>query len=208
MNVSAIASSSQTAISAGSVAPKAASGKESVSSQSSTVVSLSTGQPVEPLTYMPGTGLSSLTRSLLLPTRANVAMLASQAGDAINAKLDAAGIPREPGFELAFDDVNSAHVTVKGSRSDAKAIEDLVNGDKELQMTIHNAYALASHIPAIDRAVKFQQEYAAAKTQAEIDAVIGRYSDMFSGHTPAADIGLSFGNDGLQVSINGETAQA
>jgi hypothetical protein len=209
MNVSAIASLISTAISAGSSASRTASKEEAAAPQSSTQVSLSDGTRAEPLTYTKSKAGSLLgTAELLLPTRANAAMLAKKAGEAINAKLDAAGIPREPGFEVAIEDVNSAHVTVKGDRADAKAIEDLINGDKALQMDIHNAYALASHIPAIERATAFDQEYRAAQTKAQMDAVIARYSDLFSGFTPAADVHMNFGKDGLQMAVNGTAIHA
>jgi hypothetical protein len=210
MNVNAIASRFVSEITAGNSARKPAS--QAAAPQTSAVVSLSGGTTAAPLTYSAaGTAASGLGHGLpplLLPTRANVAMLAAQAGDTINAKLDAAGISREPGFKLEIEDVNSAHVTVKSDRPDAKAIEDLINADPKLQMDIHNAYALASHIPAIDRSMAFQKDYSAARTQAEIDAVVARYSDLFSGRLPPTEIAMAFGKDGLQVSINGETAQA
>lgn len=211
MNVSAIASLFHTEKTAGNFPSKTAtSGNPAPLPSASTQVSLTNGAAAQPLTYSPKAGGGTLLDStgLLLPTRANAAMLAAQAGEAIGARLDAAGMPRQPGFELAIDDVNSAHVSVKSNRPDAKAIEDLINGDPQLQMGVHNAYAIASHIPAMERSMAFQKEYAAAQTQAQIEAVIGRYSDLFSGRTPPADIGLRFGQDGLQISINGETAQA
>jgi hypothetical protein len=211
MNVSAIASLFKTEKTAGNFASKAASRNESTATPpASTEVTLTNGQPAEPLTYSANATAGSLLdrAKLLLPTRANAAMLAAQAGEAIGAKLDEAGIPRQPGFELTIDDVNSAHVTVKSNRPDAKAIEDLINGDQKLQMGVHNAYAIASGVPAMERATAFSREYAAAQSQAEIDAVVARYSDLFGGFSPAADIGLSFGKDGLQISINGETARA
>lgn len=206
MNVSAVTSRSVSEISAGNAAAKPAS-QSAAATQASTVVSLSGGTPAAPQTYSSSGRLGDLP-PLLLPTRANVAMLAAQAGDAINAKLDAAGISREPGFKLEIEDVNSAHVTVKSDRPDAKAIEDLINGDPKLQMDIHNAYAIASHIPGIDRSMAFQKDYAKAQTQAEIDAVVARYSDLFSGRLPPTEIAMDFGKNGLQVSINGKTAQA
>lgn len=145
---------------------------------------------------------------LLLPTRANAARLAFEAGEAIGAKLDAAGIPREPGFALEIEDPNSAHVTVKGARGDTRAIEDLINADPKLQMAVHNAYAIASHIPSIDRALQYDKEYRAARTPAEIDRVNARYADLLGGRMPPTAIALDYGKDGLVVKINGEVAQA
>lgn len=140
----------------------------------------------------------------LLPTRSNAAMLAQEAGRAINAKLEAAGIPSSPPFELVIEDVNSAHVSVKGDRADAKAIEDLINSDPSLQMAVHNTYAIASHIPGVERAMAFSQEYSSAQSKAEIDRVLARYADALNGSVPAADIHLQFGKSGMTVTLNGE----
>lgn len=209
MNVSAIGSLFSTAISAGNAVAKPAGGEAAAAVQPSTVVSLSDGRQAASPTYTASRGRPSLLdATLLLPTRANAARLAAEAGEAIGAKLDAAGISREPGFQVEIDDVNSAHVTVKGDRADAKAIEDLINSDPKLQMAIHNAYAIASHIPSIDRALQYSKEYRAARTPAEIDEVNARYADLLGGRLPPTEIALNYGKDGLQVSINGETAHA
>lgn len=149
-----------------------------------------------------------LGQELLLPTRANVAKLAQAAGDMISAKLGEAGIASSPPFELTIEDVNSAHITVKGDRPDAKAIEDMINHDSKLQLAVHNAYAIASHIPALDKAAAFSQDYAAAQSQSEFDRVLARYADLLHGRPVPTDIGLSFGEHGLTATINGETVHA
>ena len=207
MNIAALASPFSPARIAGNGAAKTVPSASPVVSSASTVVTLS----AEGRRASQGVGSANpadgnlLGLELLLPTRANVATLVRVAGEMINAKLDAAGISRTPSFDLAIEDVNSAHVTVKGDRPDAKAIEKLINSDSELQMALHNTYALASHIPALDKASAFSKDYAAAQSQAEIDQVLARYSDLLSGILPPTDIGLSFGKDGLMAKINGET---
>jgi hypothetical protein len=204
MNVTALGSSFSPARIAGNGTSKAAPSASSEVSSASTVVTLSAeGRQAAAGSVNPAG--ANLLGELLFPTRANAAKLAKEAGEMINAKLDAAGISRTPSFDLAIEDVNSAHVTVKGDRPDAKAIENLINGDPKLQLAVHNTYALASHIPALDKAAAFSQEYAAAQSQAEIDKVLARYSGLLSGILPPTDIGLSFGRDGLTATINGET---
>lgn len=153
-----------------------------------------------------GAPINLLDQPLLLPTRENVAKLAREAADSLNAMLDAAGIPRNPGFELEIEDVNSAHVTVKSGRPDAKAIEDLINADQQLQMTLHNAEAIASHIPAMERSMAYQEEYRAARTQQQIDQVNARYADLLSGRAPAVDIGMRYGEAGIEVTISPKLA--
>jgi hypothetical protein len=74
-------------------------------------------------------------------------------------------------------------------------------------MDIHNADAIASHIPALDRSMAYQQEYRAAQTRQQIDAVNARYADLLSGNFPPADIGLRYGASGLQVTIDQQPVQ-
>ncbi len=150
-------------------------------------------------------GKNFLEQELLPPARANVAKLVLTAGEMIGAKLDVAGISRTPSFDLVTEDMNSTHVTVKGYRPDAKTIENLINSDPKLQMAIHNVYALANHVPTLERSAAFSRAYTAAQSQMEIDRVIIRYSDLLSGIPVQTDIGLSFDEDGLTATINGET---
>ncbi|MGE5469058.1 MAG: hypothetical protein ACM3Y9_16680 [Ignavibacteria bacterium] len=208
MNVAAIAFPYASEKPAGNYAPRAASADGGV--LPSAVVRLSGGGTSEPATYASGSSGSPRLAlpTLLLPTRANAARLAFEAGEAIGDKLDAVGISREPGFSLDIEDPNSAHVTVKSDRADAKAIEDLINADPKLQMMVHNAYAIASHIPGIDRALQYSKEYREARTPAEIDRVNARYADLLGGRLPPTSIGMEFGKDGLSVLINGQKAQA
>ncbi|MBS4097012.1 MAG: hypothetical protein KGZ83_09285 [Sulfuricella sp.] len=203
MNVAALASRFVPEKTAATTAAKPAKPLQPTPSASA-IVTLSGANPATAEAAAPtySAPANFLNQKLLLPTRENVAMLAKAAGDALNAKLDQAGIPRSPAFELEIEDVNSAHVTVKGNRADAKAIEALVNSDHKLQMDIHNTEALASHIPGIERSMAYQQEYQAAKTQQQIDQVNARYADLLSGNQAAADIGLHYGATGIQVTIN------
>jgi len=209
MNVATLASRFIAEKTAGNAAPKAAKPDRPAASAAAIVTLSGADRPAASPTYVapqavvsPPPATNLLDQPLLLPTRENVAKLAKAAADTLNEKLDQAGIPREPGFELEIADPNSAHVTVKSDRPDAKAIEALVNGDPQLQMTLHNAEAIASHIPAIERSMAYQQEYRAAQTQQQIDQVNSRYADLLSGHSPAADIGLYYDKSGIQVTIN------
>lgn len=178
----------------------------------SAIVTLSanTATPAAPLTYTAKSLNTSptdlLAQPLLLPTRENVAKLAQAGSEALNARLDAAGIARSPGFELDIEDVNTAYVTVKSNRPDARAIEDLINADPQLQLSIHNTAAIAGHIPGIERAMAYQEEYRAAQTQQQIDQINTRFAALLSGHTAPAEIAMRYSEGGIQVSINGQTA--
>lgn len=206
MNVAALASWFAPEKSAGTSPAKPAK-PDSATVSPAAIVTLSAGAAAEAAsTYSAPsrntTPSNLLDQPLLMPTRDNVAKLAQAASETLNAKLATAGISRTPSFELDIEDVNSAHVSVKGNRTDAQAIEDLINADPQLQMTIHNAEAIASHIPGIERSMAYQEEYRAAHTRQQIDQVNARYADLLSGNPPAADIGMRYGAKGIEVTIN------
>lgn len=207
MEITAVVSSFLPARNAGEASFKVAPTTASAAPSTSTVVALSAeGREAAARPMNPAGG--NLLGEPLLPTRANVARLAQTAGEMINSALDAATISLTPPFDLVIEDVNSAHVTVKGDRPDAKAIEDLINSDPQLQLAVHNTHALASSIPTLEKSAAFSQEYAAAKTQAEIDKILARYSDLLSGTISPAEVGLRLGKDGLTATINGESVHA
>lgn len=56
--------------------------------------------------------------------------------------------------------------------------------------------ALASNFVGMQKSRQFQQEYAAAPTQAEVDAVVARYSYLFSGNQDYDAIALQFSESG------------
>lgn len=175
----------------------------------SAVVNLSGTQSGEPLTYAKKPGASQSLASIVLglPTRANAARLAFEAGEAIGARLDAAGIPREPGFRLEVDGADPAHVSVRSDRADSRAIEDLINADPELQKAVQGAAAIAARVSLIDRALQYQKEYRAARTPAEIDEVNARYADLLGGRLPPAAVALDLDRNGLRAMIDGETVR-
>ncbi|WP_230969175.1 hypothetical protein [Nitrogeniibacter aestuarii] len=205
MSISALVSTYTSAVFAGRSPSAVATSAAHAPDDASTVVHLSAQgrQAVEPATRQPASLLD--TDQLLLPSRANVATLTEKAGQLVGARLDALGIARNPAFDLVIEDVNSPHVTVKGNRPDARAIEDAINGDPAIQMAVHNAHALASHVPGLERAAAFSREYANAGSQAEADRLISRYADLFSQSMPPAVIDFSFGEGGLMIAINGAT---
>lgn len=207
MSISALVSTYTSAVFAGRSPSAVATSAAHAPDDASTVVRLSAqgrgaAEVAEPRKHQPARLLDT---ELLLPSRANVATLTEKAGQLVGARLDALGIARNPAFDLVIEDVNSPHVTVKGNRPDARAIEDAINGDPAIQMAVHNAHALASHVPGLERAAAFSREYANAGSQAEADRLISRYADLFSQSMPPAVIDFSFGEGGLMIAINGAT---
>jgi hypothetical protein len=140
----------------------------------------------------------------ILPTFDNIQKRAAQLTDSLNAALASAGISPSPPFYLAVDNPNSLHVTVKGSRPDAKKIEDLINGNKTLQNQIHNVDAAASQYAAFAGPAKFSRAYMAANTPAEVSAALAKYGYLFGGQQRSAAVTLGFDGASIQVDANGK----
>ncbi|MCX7172942.1 MAG: hypothetical protein NT159_03220 [Proteobacteria bacterium] len=65
--------------------------------------------------------------------------------------------------------------------------------------------ALASHVAEMKKLAPFQQEYAAATTQAEADAIVAKYSYLFSGAHHHDTIALQFSANGsLSLTADGK----
>ena len=61
---------------------------------------------------------------------------------------------------------------------------------------LRTAGALASHLAGIQAAQPFHQEYEQATSQAEIDAIIDKYSYLFGDNRRHPDIALLFSDQG------------
>lgn len=145
----------------------------------------------------------NLNEQLLLPNPENIRKLSSALTGNLNSLLASAGIRTEPAVSFEIDP-NSAHVTVKGNRPDILTIEALVNADKSVQQQIHDVAALSSHAVAMAESLKFNTEYAAAGSKAEIDAVLAKYSGLLGGQQRFAAITLGFDGSGIQVNADGK----
>lgn len=215
MNISAISAASTTTVGSNK---RSSASTASAASPPSTVVTLSP-QAQQAAAASSTNNSAKDWPPLLVPSPASIAKLAQYAGEMLGAKLDEAGIPRQPPFELVIEDMNSRHVTVKGERADAKDIEDLINSDKQMQMAVRNPYVMARDLPAWERIVKetldFQREYAAAASGAELNAVLERWAHLLNGNQamnrkaiPPAVVEMRFAADGLTTTMNGKVMSA
>jgi hypothetical protein len=159
--------------------------------------------PTDIVTLSPA-ARAKLLAQVMLPNYENIQKSAAALTDSLNAKLSAAGISASPPFSLSIKDPNQAHVTVTGDRPDAKKIEDLINGDKSLQLQVHNTEALASQYSALAGPAKFSRAYTAASTPAEVSAALSKYGYLFGGNAKGAAIALNFDGSSFQVDANGK----
>jgi hypothetical protein len=137
----------------------------------------------------------------LLPTPANLQNLESELTKNVNAALAQAGISSSPPVSFSVDP-NTAQVTVTGDRPDAKAIQDLINGNSALKDEFHTVSAEGSQLAVFQKGLKAVDAYFAANTPAEVDAVIGEY---YSGGPPQPpDITLAYNGSAITANADGK----
>lgn len=137
--------------------------------------------------------------SLLLPTRQNVEAISAYMKEEISKAFDRADIPEDPPVEFSLD--GNGQITVKGDRPDIEKIQALFKNNDELGEKMHNFLALASQMPAFERAVEYTEKYEQAHSQAEIDALNREYSDLFDGKNHYST-SFTFSSSGLDMNVS------
>lgn len=141
-------------------------------------------------------------KPLLSPTRENVQKLSSALYEDLKELFDQAGINSNPPVEFDVDSY-TGKVSVKGNRPDAQQIAEMIKKNPDIEMQIHNIAAISSHIGPMEKAMQANDAYRAAKTQAELNNVIAKYSSVYSGKLDATDFSLVFNGDDVQIQANG-----
>lgn len=140
-------------------------------------------------------------QTLLLPTPANAALLAQQAGKLLRDKMQAAGMALTPDFSLQARG-QPATFKLAGERQDAAAIEAMINDDPELSRALHNASGLASHLPALAAASAFNEALQSAGSDAQRQALWQYYQASIT--SMRSDVRLNMQGGQLSVWVNGE----
>ncbi|HEY5799596.1 MAG TPA: hypothetical protein VIT92_05215 [Burkholderiaceae bacterium] len=145
-----------------------------------------------------------LSEKLMLPTRANVEMLADRAGAALKQAFADAGIAEQPPVTFNID--HFGRLYAEGERGDLAEIEQMVADNPALKRQLHNLNGLASQTAALEQTMQYQDAYRNAHSPAEIAAVNARFSALLNGaqHFPA----MSLAFDGkVQVLADGNPFQ-
>ena len=144
-----------------------------------------------------------LASDALLPTRANLQASSAALAQSLNAFLAQQGFGLSPPISVSTDP-NSLQVTVTGDRPDAQKIADAINNDPALQRQIHNTAALGSRVSAFAQALQFENQWFAADSQSDDDALISKYSALLSGKQQPAQISLTFNGTSVGVDADGK----
>ena len=186
----------------------AAQASSAASTQSSASAAFDTSQGSMNLDidsyFTPSSGSKSLRDSLpplLLPTRNNIAALTSHISDVMPQFLAQNNIPSAPA-SMTYD--NRGEIQLPADYAYADEFKEALENNPTLERELSTVNALTSHLAGIERAAAFQEEYAAA-SQAQVDAIVAKYSGLFSGNKQHDDITLQFSPSGsLSLTVNGE----
>ncbi len=130
---------------------------------------------------------------LLAPTPQNIAALAKDVSAKMPGFLSAHGIPSAPA-SITYDQMGQMQLPADYPYADAfkQALADQPSMERELRTTT----ALTSTMVEMNKSMPFQQEYLAANSRAEADAVVAKYSYLFSDNQRSDLIALNFSDNG------------
>ncbi|MBI5262759.1 MAG: hypothetical protein HY852_13185 [Bradyrhizobium sp.] len=139
---------------------------------------------------------------LLLPTRANIDALSRDVSGKLRQFLADNGIPSAPS-QITYG--SDGKIQFPGDYAYADKFEQALANNPVMESELRTVNALTSHFVAMQPSMAFSQAYGAAQSQAEIDAVMQKYSYLFSGSTQSADIALTFAPNGtVEPTANGK----
>jgi hypothetical protein len=137
----------------------------------------------------------------LFPTTANLQKHSAELAQSVNALLASAGISQSPPLSFSVDP-NTAQVTVAGNRADTTKIQNLINSNQGLKAQFHQVLAEGSQLAAFQQGLKAVDAYFAAKTPAEIRAVLDQYYSGQSSRPP--DITFLYNGSSIELDANGQ----
>lgn len=138
-------------------------------------------------------GLNSLP-PLLLPNPKNIDALSRHISAALPGFLAKNNIPYPPA-SITYD--NAGKMQLPADYPYATEFEQALKDAPALDRELHAVNALTSHLVEMRKVMPFQEEYAAAGSQAEADAVVAKYSYLFSGNRHYDTIALNFSKEGV-----------
>ncbi|WP_024334758.1 hypothetical protein [Desulfotignum balticum] len=151
-------------------------------------------------------GTSSLFQTLpplLLPSKNNIDAIANHISETFTQFLVQNNIPSAPS-SITYD--NEGKIQLPADYAYASAFKQALANNPTMSRELSTANALTSHYVGMQKSLEFQQEYAATTTKAEANAVVARYSYLFSGYKHYDTIALHFSESGrLNLTHDGES---
>lgn len=130
---------------------------------------------------------------LLLPTQNNIDALTSHISATFPQFLEQNNIPSAPS-SITYD--NEGKIQLPSDYAYASELKQALANNPTMARELSTVHALTSHLVEMKKSIPFQQEYAAATSQAEINAIIEKYSSLFSENRHYDTIALQFSASG------------
>jgi hypothetical protein len=137
--------------------------------------------------------LSQKLPPLLLPNKNNIDVLVNHISATFPQFLAQNNIPSAPS-SITYD--NKGQIQLPSDYAYASEFKQALANNPIMSRELSTVNALTSNFVEMQKSRQFQQEYAAATTQAEVDAVVARYSYLFSGNQDYDTIALQFSESG------------
>lgn len=130
---------------------------------------------------------------LLLPNQKNIDALSRHISEIFPQFLAQNNIPSAPA-SISYD--NEGKIQLPPDYPYAADFKQALANNPTVARELSTVNALTLHLVEMKKSAPFQQEYSAATTQAEINAVINKYSYLFTGHYHYDTIALQFSANG------------
>ena len=149
-----------------------------------------------------GATSSSLTLPpLLLPSQNNVKALADHISASFPQFLAQNNIPSAPS-SIGYDD--KGQIQLPSDYAYAPELEQALANNPTMARELQTVHALSSHLAGLQKLYPFQQEYAAAATLSDAEAVVAKYSYLFGENRQYSAIALNFSESGgLSITADG-----
>lgn len=139
---------------------------------------------------------------LLIPSKNNIDTLTNHISATFPQFLAQNGIPSAPS-SITYD--NQGQIQLPSDYAYASEFKQALANNPTMSKELSTINALTSHFVEMQKAAPFHQDYAAAATQAEVDALVARYSYLFSDNHHYDTIALQFSPSGrLSLTHNGK----
>lgn len=133
---------------------------------------------------------------LLLPSAHNVDTLAKYSENKVKELMQQYNIPKPPAT-IEFD--QEGQLMLPKDYPYSAQLKHAFNENPQVEEALRTTTALASHYAGIMEAQPFRDEMSTARTQADRDRIVEKYSYLFDDNRPPVHIVLAFLDDGSML---------
>ena len=146
--------------------------------------------------------LSDALPPLMPPTRENVRALADHVSSGLPGFLEEHDIPEAPS-SITYDP--HGMMVLPPDYAHAAEFEAALSEDPAMERALRTVNALTSHRVAMEEALQFQEEYAAASSKDEVERIIAKYGVLFVDDRQYPEVSLRFTPEGdLTLTADGK----